>query len=419
MQTGMMGRLAIALTVCAAGSPAMAQEFDPFGSIEMRPRDEYSAKPINVGSLEFLPRIEIETEYVDNLFASDVINVDETILSIKPRLLVRDRRADRQLRLDLLAGYSFYLQDEVDDRLQLAAHAEGRFGLGTRTRPFFGLRVQQNDSTSRQVGELRDIAQPLKLLSYGGNAGVEQEFGPFTAVVDGRYEKTEYEGDTIVGGTPVDASFRDYSLKSARLRFAYSVNPAQRVYVQGEFNKRDYGPGQTLPGVPDVFISDRSSDGFTVRLGYSRQLTELLMLDVNVGYLRQDYDDPAFDTISTLSFDANLYFSPSRLTRVQLRASRSIDDTVNPLFNGLVRTEIAGVVEHELRRNLILTGEARYADIDAGNTIGDSREVRFAAQVRYLISPQWFLRVRAEHFSRDSVSEGKQNRIMAGIGYNF
>ena len=406
------------LTGMSAGA-ASAQVIDPFGSIQSRFRPEYATPPINVGGFEVSPRIEVQTEYVDNLFASDVIEVDDFILSVTPQVTVRDRRSDRELQLDLSAGYAMYLDNQVDDRLQLRARGNARLGLGTRTRPFFGGFIQQNDSTNRSFEEFRDTAQPISLTSFGGNAGVEQDFGPLIATAEARYERTEYGGDDVIAGIPVDSGFRDFSLKSGRLRLAYSVNPAQRVYVQTELNARDYGETTGLPNAPGAFVANRSSDGFTVRVGYARQITELLLLDVSAGYLQQNFDDPEFSAITTASFDASLFYSPSQLTRLQLRASRSIDETVNPFFSGLLRTEFAVSVEHELRRNLVLSADARYTVIDAGDMVGEGEEYRLSGQARYFISPRWSLRLRAERFSRSGVFEGSQNRLLLAAAYNF
>lgn len=408
-----------ALTAVLAGSGASAQGVDPFGSIQDRFRPEYATPPLNLGGFEVSPRIEVQTEYVDNLFASDVVKVDDVILSITPQATIRDRRPDREFRLDLSAGYAMYLDNQVDDRLQMRARGNARFGLGTRTRPFFGGFFQQNDSTNRNFEEFRDTTQPISLTTLGGNAGVEQDFGPLIATAEGRYERTEYSGDDFIAGIPFDSGFRDFSLTSGRFRLAYSVNPAQRVYAQVELNARDYGDVTGVPTAPGVFVADRSSDGVTVRVGYARQITELLLLDVSAGYLRQDFDDPAFAAISTASFDANLFYSPSALTRLQLRASRTIDETVNPFFSGLLRTEFAVAIEHELRRNLVLSAEARYTVIDAGETAGEGEEYRLSAQARYFVSPRWSLRGRAEHFSRSGVFEGSQNRLMVAAMYNF
>lgn len=408
----MLGALSLA-------APAAAQDIDTFGSVETRFRPDYSAPPITVGSFELLPRVELDTEYVDNLFASDALKVDDTILTVKPRLSIRDRRPDRQIRLDLSGGYSVYLDNQVDDRLQWMVRGNARFGLGTRTRPFFGINLRQNDSTNRRSSEFYDLAQPLKLRSYSGNAGLEQEFGPFTATAQGEVERTEYDGDTIIASTPVDASFRNFTRKTGRAQIAYSLNPAQRIYIEGEFNTRDYGSNGPLLSLPAVTIADRSSDSFTLSVGYSRELTELLLLDVNVGYLRQTYDDASFRRVSTIAFDASLYYSPTRLTRILARVSRSVDDTVDPLYSGLVRTEFSAGIEHELRRFLILSVNARYASIDAGAGANDNSELRLVAQARYLFSPKWFARLRTEYFKRDGITDGTQKKLMLGIGYNF
>lgn len=421
--------ITIAATLAMAGLPtfAAAQDTDPFGSILARPRPEFGTPPIIVGSFEITPRIDADVTYIDNLFASDVLEVSDVELKVTPRVTVRDRRSDRQLRLDLSAGYATYLDNQVDSRLVLRATGDARFGLGTRTRPFGGFRLQQNDTTSRRFEQFTDTAQPIKLTSYGANAGLEQEFGPITATGEGRYDKTDYQSETVIAGVPFASGFRDFDSASARVRLAYSVNPAQRFYVQGELTSLNFDDAISSPGTSPIFNRDRSSSGYSLRAGFARQLTELLLLDVNVGYLEQNYDDPALDTVNALSFEGNLFYSPTRLIRIQASASRLIDDTVNPFFNGLLRTEVGLAGQYEARRDLILFAETSYTDIAASETDaaldndinGDGSEFRVGAGARYFVSPRWAVRLWGEHFSRSSIFEGTQNRITIGASYNF
>ncbi|UVI39066.1 outer membrane beta-barrel protein [Qipengyuania spongiae] len=369
------------------------------------------------------PRIEFDVEGIDNVFASDVVDRNDVTLSLRPAVLVSDRRPDRELTLNLDAAFATFLDNTVSDRVQIGADGLGRFGLGTRTRPFVGFSFRQNDTQSRQFPDLSLTAQPIRLTSIGGNAGVDQEFGPITATAEARYQNTSYRDEIIGDSLNLIPGFEDFEVASGRLRLAYSVNPAQRIYVEGEINDRkfDVNPG-SIGAVPGLLVN-RSSDGFGLRAGYARQITEILLFDANVGYLRQQYDDPAISTVSSFSFDADLVYSPSRLTRVRLSAGRSIDDTVNQFFNGLLRTEVGLGVEHELRRDFLLSAEGRYSTIDprasGGATASDIEEFQLSGSARYLISPSWTARFRLSYFDRNATFGGSQLRGLLGLTYYF
>lgn len=413
---------AAAWTVAAA--PAAAQDPQVFQRVSDRFRPEYSTPPLTLGSFEVAPRIEADVEFIDNIFASDVVSASDTVISIRPSVDIRDRREDRQLALRLATGYQSYLENRVEDRLLFNANASGRFGLGTLTRPFFNLDFSRNNSRSSTVTDFLDTAQPLKITRYGGRLGAERDFGDFTAIGEGRYRSTQYDGDLLINDQVFDGGLQDFDVITGRFRLAYTPVPAQRFYAELIYNKGDFDDVLAIPGLPANLQTNRSSDGYTLTAGFSRQLTEVLQLDVNAGYIRQDYEASAFDSISSVSFDANLFWSPTRLTTIQARASRTIDESSDPLFSGLLRTEFSGALQHELRRDLVLSGEAQYATISAQGqrlqgATGNGSELSLSAAARYYISPRWSMQVRGEFFDRKEVFPGSQTRILLGAQYNF
>lgn len=406
----------VAITL-GLGGGAEAQELDPFGSIVDRARPDNTAPPLTWGRFEVTPRVGAEVEAIDNVFASDQLDVSDVTIAINPSVLIAQRRSDRFFSLDVSTGFVKFLNETVDDRFRAQVRGQARLGLGTRTRPFFGFEFRRNDARNVARVNLSNIEQPLKLTSYGGNFGVEQEFGPFTATAEGRFRRTTFDGVFVAGQTQVDARIRDFDLLAGRARLSYSVNPEQRFYVEANFDRRDF-PSSALnfPALP-VLQGNRSSETVAIRVGYARQLTELLLLDVNVGYLKQEFDDPRFSGPSAYSFDGRLYYSPSKLTRFQLRASRTVDDTVNPLFTGLLRTEFSVGVEHELRRNLFLSTEARYVKLDSSNNTANGSEYLLTGTARYYFTRNVLLRLQAEYFRRDGVFAGDQTRGLIGAAY--
>lgn len=408
---------------CAAfaATGAAAQDFDPQTRIEDRPRPDYASRPIAVGAFEVVPRIEVGAEYVDNLFSSDLLSVDDVIVSVRPSISVADRRPDREIRLNLATGYQTYLNNNADDRVQVSGNARVRFGLGTSTRPFAGAKVSLNDSSQSQVTVGGNINQPLKALTYGANAGLAQDIGPFTVEGEGRVNRSQYDGQYIYGNQAFDVAFRNNTFYQGRGRLSYSVRPDQRVYVEGRLGRFDYDGSlvDSSVSLPPVLLKDRSSQAFTIAAGVAFQVTELLALDANAGFSKLTYDDSTQSSFDAFAFEVNAYYSPSRLTRFQLQAARSVDESDNPLFSSFLRTGVALRGEHELRRNLVLRADLEYANYDAGEegSIGD--EYRGSVGATYYVSPHVSLNLRGEIFSRTGISEGEQKRLLISAAYSF
>jgi hypothetical protein len=409
----------ISTSTFAIGTRAEAQALNPFGSVIERVPPGYRQPPLIVAGFEISPKISLDVEAIDNVFASDLLERDDVTISFRPSASVRDRRPDRELALDVGAALTNYLGNTVSDRVQVYGRGQGRFGIGTRTRPFFGFEFRQDDTQSGSFPDLSLIAQPVQLTSISSNAGLEQEFGSVTATAEARYLRTQYRGEVLASAAPFVRAFDNFEILTGRARVAYSVNPARRIYVEGQINNRSYAVN---PG--GVTFADRSSTGFSMAVGYAWEITEILRFDGNVGYLLQDFNSSAIDLVSSVSLKADLYYSPSLLTRFRLGAARSIDDTVSPFSNGLLRSDFAVGVEHELRRNVILSAEGRYSSIESNDAAADllaadGYEVQLSGSVRYLISPAWSARLRGSHLEQNSISNGSQSRLLLNLGYSF
>lgn len=416
---GALWGAAACLSCLATG--ATAQDFDPRTRIEDRPRPDFASPPITIGSFELVPQVEAGVEYVDNLFASDLIDVDDIIVSVRPSVSIADRRPDREIRLNFATGYQTYLEGNADDRFQFLGRARLRFGLGTSTRPYAGAEIRRNDSSQSQVTVGGNINQPLRAFSYGANAGVAQDIGSFTIEGEGQIRRNKYDGEFVFRDQVFDVGFRDNTIYQGRARLSYSSRPDQRVYVEGRAGRFDYdgAPSDAGPALPPVFLVNRSGETYSIVGGLQFQATELLSLDANVGFSRLSYDNPTQPAIEALSFEANAYYSPTPLTRFQLQASRTVDETINPLFSSFLSTGFALRGEHELLRNLIIRSDLEYVEFSAGDLGNIGNEWRSVIGAIYYVSPRVSLNLRGELFRREGLSNGDQKRLMLSAAYTF
>lgn len=417
-----------AIVVAALGAQnALAQEFDTRTRLEDRSRSDLTSPPIRVGSFEIRPTVEASVEAVNNLFASDTIVVDDAILSIRPAISVRDNRPDREIGLNVSTGYQSFLDNNAEDRLQLLARARARFGLGTPTRVFGGATARLNDTSGLRLTEGGNVAQPLLTFSYGGNLGVSQDIGRFTLEAEGRAQLFENSGELVFRGQSIDASIRDNAVYEARTRLGYAINPDRRIYIEGNVGRFEDTNGNVseFANAPSFLLADRSGNFYSVAGGLQVELTELLSLDANVGYAELSFDDPSRPKLSGVSAEVNAYYSPTRLTRFELQAIRSIDETSNPLFSSFLRTGISISAEHELRRDLILRADAGYTDYDIGSLdsiagqLEPGDDIRLRLSATHFVTPGIAVRLNAEHFERSGFASGSQQRVLLALTYAF
>ena len=413
---------AAAAGICAgalfSGSASAQVLNDDLGRIGAN-LSEFDPVPIRVGTFELFPRIDAELEYNDNILATDLAVVDDVVLSFVPAVIARDRRPDREILIGLQAGADFYLGNTFNNQFRGEANGAVRLGLGTGTRPFFGVEISRNNSRGQPDDDVRLVAQPITVSRLETNAGIERDFNRFTGIVEATARLVSYDGAFNIDGRAFDVGFRDNRIYEGRAQLSYSRSDNQRVFVEAIFNDQSFNGVSNDPNLPINLRQDRSSSGFRLQAGYARQLTNLLRLRLRAGYLRQDFDSPAFGTVSGVSFDGDIAWRPTPLTIVNAGLRRSIDQRTNPLFSGGLRTEAWFAVEHELLRNMTLTGRGRYGWVDDISTVDTVTEYNIAAGARYRLDRHWSLAVNVERFERNELFPFEQNRAILSARYNF
>ncbi len=413
-----LGGICLSLVALPATS-ATAQEDVQARSVAERARPEFTAAPIRAGGLDLTPTIDVSAEYNDNIFFQSLDPTGGFVTSVDLGLVGRDVRPDRAITLRLVAGYDAYLEHSNENRLNLLASADARWGLGTRTRYHVGGEVNRADERRRDITSFTDSPDPVTYTSLRANAGLEQDFGPIRASLDANARSVMYDGSIVIGEQTVDLGFRDFEVYGAQGRVSYSAGGSQRIYLQVSADDRNYARLAAAPEIPETFSLDRSSQGLRIEGGFSHQISELLFVDLRAGYLTQDFADPALPTVEGLAFEGNLLWNVTPLTSFELAGARRVDETVDPNLSGLVRTEVSGRVDHELLRNLILTLNGQYAHLSQVGSTSNFDEWAAGFSVQYLVNRKWALTLDTDHFERSSTFSIKQNRIVTGLRFSF
>ncbi len=154
----------------------------------------------------------------------------------------------------------------------------------------------------------------------------------------------------------IDLSPRDYEALSGSLRAAIGIGPGVAAFASLGLNRNRYLAPPIGP--------NRNSHGFTVLTGLAFGLNRLLQGEIGVGWVRQDFSAPIFPRISGLAYNAQLKWSPTRLTTVRLSGGRTFQRSPIAGVAGIQQHEVALSAEHELLRTLILRPALRYVVAD-------------------------------------------------------
>lgn len=382
-------------------------------TVWQRPRPEYDAGPIQNGAFLFYPNLELGFEYNDNIFATSVVEEEDFIAIFSPSLDIGTTWSRHALSVNASATRREYLDFGDESVWNGTVGAAGRLDVVRGT--FFEAGADYNALTEPRTsaGAANRAAKPIEYTNSGLFFGGERTVG--RTRLQGRidFDEFDYDDTALIGGGIADQDFRDRSQVLYTARADYAVSPDTAVFVRARLNEKDYDLA------PPAVALQRDSDGYTIDVGADFDIGGVARGTVGVGYTEQSYDDPTLPDADGASVDAMVEWFPTQLTTITATASRGIQESAIANSGGFLGTEAALRVDHELRRNWILTAEGRFGQDDYQGV--DRTDERFGASV----SATWFVNrnvgVRAYYDFVDQDSSGAAGsqdytRNVVGIG---
>jgi len=411
----------IAIAASLASVPAYAQDDVQNQSVLERDRPEYEGDGLRVGSFIVRPELNTGASYNDNILADDVDTISDGIFEVRPEVLVRLDQPVIDLRLRAGADFERFADNSSENSDAYFATLRGIIGRGRPTQAQFRVTYRSDNESRRSLDAADSVATRLGRDSIEGFAEVRQDLGALDALVSGRVRRLTYGSALDDGGTLIDFSFRDQTIYQVTGGGEYAVTPNDLIIARATYDKReqDVRPGDPLFNLAGF---DQTSEGYRLEAGYGRQVSELLYLRVFVGYLEQNFDDTRVQDISGLSINSDVFWNVTPLTSVRVAASRTIDEVVAPDLAGNLRTQFSAQVDHELKRNFIVSASARYADISPRGTGIASDEFEANLTGRLFVSRLVTVNGGFSHFQRNSANANQrfdENVFFVGLRFRI
>jgi hypothetical protein len=340
--------------VATLAAPAPAAE-------KLRPRkpdeDPWSPLGLRLGGLTAYPAIEQSLGYDDNPNRLAGRKEGSLVSRTDAELRLRSDWSRHELTGELRGGYSAYPDVTGADR----PDGQGRLNLrvdvlrDTRidTEARFRLDTQRPGSP-----DLTAAVSERPLVASGGlSLGATQRFNRVTVGLRGSIDRTEYEDAKLSNGATLDQSARNVMEYGVRLRTGYEATPGVTPFVEAGLDRR-------VNHSCDLCVTNRDSSGVTARVGTTLELGRLITGEVSAGYQVRNYDDPAVGELRGAVFDAALIWQATPLTTVRLRGGTTLDETTVTGATGIVTQRATLEVQHDLRRNLSVTGAVGFAQAD-------------------------------------------------------
>jgi hypothetical protein len=395
------------------GVPLAVQAADdlPRGdTVASRVRPELDPIGIHAGAYRLYPSLQIGLERVDNIFAQEQNPVDDRITRLEPALVLQSDWNRHSVRGSVSADVARYADNASEDYNDYRAEARGRLDV---------LQGSEIDLGGEYALEHEDRGSPDDVSGFEPTRYQESSVfastlwnrGRWRFVLDAAVEWIFYEDVSGSAGI-INNEDRDRVEQQAGAEAAYEILPRRSVFIRAHANQRDYR--QEV----DDFGLNRDSTGSDIVAGARVEFSGVTGGEAYVGQLAQDYQDPALPSLDDTTFGASFYWSPTGLTTLTTTLDRRVDETT---FDGAssVRVTTARLrVDHELFRNLILSGQAQvWNELYTGISRDDDYD-DYVLEARYLMNRNMEGRLRFHHDRRDSDAAGEdysRNRVLVTL----
>jgi hypothetical protein len=331
----------------------------PHATLPIGAVDPYEQLGIMAGSFLILPAVEFSGGYNNN--PQHVPGgPGSAYFVVAPELHVRSLWASNSLTADIVSSYTGYANDsftpslnapylnaKVDSTLDVTRDTkillEGRAGV-TTTNP---------GSPNLQAG----LASLSVETTFGGTAGLEQEFGRFDVTLKGTIDGSDFANSELTNGQSASNDWEDYNQYGGILRAGYSLFTGFEPFVEVGADTRVYD-------MNDIYGENRDSDGASGKVGAALALTGDLTGEMAIGYLQRNYDDAVFPTVSGMTIDGSLLWQATPLTSAKFSAASEVSESIVQGVSGSLSRDVSVEVDHALRTWLIAIAQAGYGNDD-------------------------------------------------------
>ncbi|WP_321501432.1 outer membrane beta-barrel protein [Breoghania sp.] len=170
-----------------------------------------------------------------------------------------------------------------------------------------------------------------------GSLAVTRDAGLVAVTLRGNLDATLYSGGTEVGN-------RDNMVASGSVRLGYNLRATLSPFAEATVLGRFFDDG-----------SKRNAKGYALRSGLGLNAGPKLTGEVGIGWRSEDLEGAVYKKLQGLLADADLVWSPSRLTTVRLNASTAFEASSLAGASGSLVHSGTLSVAHSLTNDLAVT----------------------------------------------------------------
>jgi polysaccharide biosynthesis protein VpsM len=403
-------RPALASASMLLAQPVLAQEADKVVTpVELFEPERGQGIRI-ASSLVAFPALEIDANYDNNIYNTNTAELDDLAISVRPRLAIRTDWSRHQLSLSGGADIRRYTDIKDENSEQFDVQAKGTFELAERTELIADAGFRRGIEQRGTAGDQFLTDKPVSFNRKFGGLQLRRQGGFLEVLAEARISESSYR-DTRVGGVAVDLSDRDATVIRGRIRASAPSSHYSRIYVEASANKVNYDRPALV---------SRDSEGFGLLAGMILRVTDLVNLEAGVGYIHQNFDNPAIKNVGALNFHLQVEWTPRPDWEIVAAAKRVVEPSPRIDVPAIVRSDFSLEARKAISDRALVSAEVGISD-EKYQGIGRKDQRFFASTgVHYRLTDKVGLVARASWRKQDGNALGRDyDGLSATVGVRY
>jgi len=401
-----MFKSALTLACLVLSRPALADDAKVLTPVEIFDPEEGQGLPLGPNLVAF-PELDGDVTYNSNVYNVPTNRIDDFIFSLRPQLFVRTALPRHELSVRASGDFERYADTTSENSDQYQFEGAGRLDLAERTELDADGGYRRGIEQRGTAGDVFLTDRPVEYNETYASLILQRTGGFVEMLGEADISHFDYENATL-GGVPLDLSSRDVTLRRARLRASAPTGRNTRVFVEVSGNQVRY---------QHVGATPRDSDGFSLLAGVQRNVTDLITFEGAVGYIEQNFDDPAVKTVKGFNYHALLNWTPTPNWQVTASADRQIDRSPRVDVPAILRSSFRLEAKNAVSDRLLVSVDAGMEDETYRGSAEDDRRYFVDARLHYRLTNQVGLIAQVGYRTQNGTNGGRDyHGFTAGAG---
>jgi opacity protein-like surface antigen len=327
--------------------------------------------------------VTLSEEFTSNVFLTANDQRSDFVTVLSPWADVAIRSGDLRLSFGARAEIGRFADNSSEDYENYTLDGAMRYDLGGGTFVFGGVEHTWDHEDRDSPDDVNGL-EPTKFTDANAYFGIGGRLNGNTYRFGVNVRELDFDDTLAAGAVTFNNDDRDRLETEIGGRIGVAQLEGGEVFVQGIYDRRSYD------AATDDLGFARSSDGFQGAVGYSGSVGNLSG-EITGGFIRQDFDDVRFSTVTIPDFGIDLTWRPGLNTRVTGVVSRTLEETTASGASSYVSTSAGARLRHRIAQDLSLAGyffltENDYRGIDRRDTLAET-----GVGLRYHLNPNLYL----------------------------